>query len=410
MCYNQPAMLLKHLSLSNFRNFIRLETEIPPHAMILVGANAQGKTSLLEAIYYLTGARPFYAASERQLINFLSLQEPRPFSRLVAEVEAQERTQRIEIRLSIENNGTSERDRLKKEVLINGITRRVRELASVINAVMFLPRDMEIVEGSPGNRRRFLDASLSQADATYVETLTEYGKVLSQRNALLKQIQERRTADSQLEFWDDQLSELGAAIIRARSIALNELNQLAARIHQDLTQEAETLTLDYQPSFDPIAPANGQLGLPLEAALDRTAVSLADVRAGMLASLHSGRKNDIQRGVTLVGPHRDDLRLQSNSVDLRFYGSRGQNRTAMLSTKLAEVAWLKSRTGEWPILLLDEVLAELDAQRREDLLTRVVQVQQSLLTAADLAMFSEDFRSRSSIWRIQSGTLSPWKQ
>ncbi len=403
-------MLLKHLSLTNYRNFIRLETEIPINATILVGANAQGKTSLLEAIYYLTGARPFYAESERQLINFLALEEPHPFSRLVAEIETQERTQRIEIRLSIESNGAFERERLKKEVLINGLTRRVRDLASVINAVMFLPRDLEIIEGSPGNRRRFLDASLSQADPTYAEALAGYGKVLSQRNALLKQIQERNNADSQLEFWDDQLCELGATIIRARAIALGELNQLAARIHQDLTREVETLTLHYQPSYDPIAPTNGQLGLPIEAALDRTSVSLADVRVGMLAALHSGRKNDILRGVTLIGPHRDDLRMQSNSIDLRFYGSRGQNRTAMLSTKLAEVAWLKARTGELPILLLDEVLAELDAQRREDLLARIGQVQQSLLTAADLTMFSETFRQRASLWRIQSGTLSPLEQ
>jgi DNA replication and repair protein RecF len=402
-------MLLKHLSLTNYRNFIRLETEIPVNATILVGANAQGKTSLLEAISFLTGARPFYAANERQLINFLSLQEPRPFSRLVAKVEAQERTQRIEIRISIESNGETDRDRLKKEVLINGLTRRVRDLAGVINAVMFLPRDMEIIEGSPGNRRRFLGASLSQADPTYAEALAGYGKVLSQRNALLKHIQDRRNADNQLEFWDDQLCELGATLIRARSIALDELNQLATRVHQDLTQEVETLTLHYQPSYDPIRPTNGQLGLPIQAALDRTSVSLADVRVGLLAALRSERKNDILRGVTQIGPHRDDLRLQSNSIDLRFYGSRGQNRTAMLSTKLAEVAWLKARTGEWPILLFDEVLAELDPQRREDLLARVGQVQQSLLTAADLTMFSETFRQEASIWRIQSGTLSPWE-
>ena len=402
-------MLLKHLSLTNYRNFIRLETEIPADATVLVGANGQGKTSLLEAIYFLTGARPFYAASERQLINFLALEEQQPFSRLVAEVKSGERIQRIEIRLSLEANGADGRNRLKKEVLINGLNRRVADLASILNAVMFLPRDMEVIEGSPGNRRRFIDASLSQADPTYAEALAGYGKVIVQRNALLKQIQERRGPDDQLEFWDDQLAEHAAAIVRGRSIALKELNQLAAGIHQELTRGKETLALDYQPSFDPISPGNGQLGLPMESTLDRTSVSLADVHAGLIQSLRAGRHEDIQRGVTQVGPHRDDLRFQSNGIDLRHYGSRGQNRTAMLSAKLAEVAWLKDRTGEWPILLLDEVLAELDPDRRMMLLERVIQVQQSILTAADLSMFSEAFCEQATIWEIVAGSLSPWK-
>jgi DNA replication and repair protein RecF len=274
---------------------------------------------------------------------------------------------------------------------------------------MFLPRDMEVIEGSPGNRRRFIDASLSQADPTYAEALAGFGKVIVQRNSLLKQIQERRGADDQLEFWDEQLAQHAAAIIRGRSIALGELNQIAARIHQELTRGKETLSLDYQPSFDPIAPENGQLGLPMESTLDRTSVSLAEVHAGLVQSLRVGRHEDVQRGVTQVGPHRDDLRFQSNGIDLRYYGSRGQNRTAMLSSKLAEVAWLKARTGEWPILLLDEVLAELDPDRRMQLLDRVSQVHQSILTAADLSMFSDTFCEQATVWEIVAGSLSPWE-
>jgi DNA replication and repair protein RecF len=400
-------MLLKHLSLTNFRNFIRLETEIPGGAMILVGANAQGKTSLLEAIFYLTGASPFYATSDKQLINFLSLEQDQPFARVAAEVEAHGRIQRIEIRLSIERNGSNSYDRLRKEVLINGLNRRVRDLAHSFNAVMFLPRDMEIIEGSPGNRRRFLDASLSQADPAYGEALAEYGKVLTQRNALLKQLQERRTAAEELDFWDEQLCEHGSILIRGRALALGELSQQAAHIHNELSQSRESLQLDYQPAFDPAAPADGQIGLPLEGIVDRTGISREQIRLGMQQALRIQRREEIGRGVTVIGPHRDDLRLLANGIDLRQYGSRGQNRTAMLSVKLAEVNWLRDRTGDWPILLLDEVLAELDVQRRDDLLNRIGDVRQVLLTASDLSMFSEAFRQSASIWRIEAGTFQP---
>jgi DNA replication and repair protein RecF len=402
-------MLLKHLSLTNFRNFIRLETDIPDGATILVGANAQGKTSLLEAVFYLTGASPFYATSDKQLINFLSLEDEQPFARLAAEVEAHGRIQRIEIRLSIERNSSNAHDRLHKEVLINGLNRRVRELAHTFNAVMFLPRDMEIIEGSPGNRRRFLDSSLSQADPTYSEALAEYGKVLTQRNALLKQLQERRSANGQLDFWDEQLCEHGSTLIRGRALAIGELNQQAARIHSDLSQGKETLMLDYQPAYDPAAPADGQLGLPMNGTVDRAGIGREQIRSGMQAALLLQRREELARGVTLIGPHRDDLRLLANGIDLRLYGSRGQNRTAMLSVKLAEVSWLRDRAGDWPILLLDEVLAELDVQRREDLLIRIGEVRQALLTASDLSMFSDAFRQTASVWHIEAGTLQPLK-
>jgi DNA replication and repair protein RecF len=153
-------MLLNHLSLTNFRNFARLELDIPTGATILVGANAQGKTSLLEAIYYLTGASSAHATSDRQLINFLAQEQPQAFARLVAEVEAHNRLQRIEIRLTLENLAGEFRPR--KEILINGLPKRMRELAGTFNAVLFLPQDMEIVEGSPSNRRRYLDGQSAQ--------------------------------------------------------------------------------------------------------------------------------------------------------------------------------------------------------------------------------------------------------
>jgi DNA replication and repair protein RecF len=396
-------MLLKHLSLTNFRNFARLEHDIPEGAIILVGANAQGKTSLLEAIYYLTGASPTHATSDRQLINFLAQEEPNPFARLVAEVEAHDRIQRIEIRLTLELvNGNM---RPSKEILINGLRRRMRELAGTFNAVIFLPQDMEIIEGSPGNRRRYLDSTLIQADPSYAATLSDYNKVVSQRNALLKGLQ-GRNPNQQLEFWDEQLSELGASLIRSRALALHELEQIAAPIQEQLTREKEDLQLRYSPSYDPLASPEGQLDLPLDSPVDRTSIRREDIRKGLLAALLENRKEEQIRGVTLLGPHRDDFGLHSKGIDLRQYGSRGQNRTAMLALKLAEIEWLRQRTGEMPILLLDEVLAELDADRREDLLARVQPARQVVLTAADLSMFTDSFRQQASIWHVQAGTIT----
>jgi DNA replication and repair protein RecF len=396
-------MLLKHLSLTNFRNFARLERDIPEGAIILVGANAQGKTSLLEAIYYLTGASPTHATSDRQLINFLAQEEPHPYARLVAEVEAHARLQRIEIRLTLEPvNGNL---RPSKEILINGLRRRMRELAGTFNAVIFLPQDMEIIEGSPTNRRRYLDSTLIQADPTYAATLSDYNRVVSQRNALLKGLQ-GRNPNQQLEFWDEQISELGSNLIRSRALAIHELERIAAPIQEQLTRDKEDLQLRYLPSYDPLASSEGQMGLPLDSPVDRTAIRREEIRTGFLEALQLNRKDELARGVTLLGPHRDDFGLLSKGIDLRQYGSRGQNRTAMLALKLAEIEWLRERTGEMPILLLDEVLAELDADRREDLLARIQPARQVVLTAADLTMFTDSFRQQASIWHVQSGSIT----
>jgi DNA replication and repair protein RecF len=397
-------MLLNHLSLTNFRNFARLELDIPTGATILVGANAQGKTSLLEAIYYLTGASSAHATSDRQLINFLAQEQPQAFARLVAEVEAHNRLQRIEIRLTLENLAGEFRPR--KEILINGLRKRMRELAGTFNAVLFLPQDMEIVEGSPSNRRRYLDSTLVQADPAYAASLSDYSKVVSQRNALLKNLQDRRNNNSQLDFWDEQLSDLGATLIRARALALHELERLAAPIQEQLTQAKEDLQVRYLPSYDPISTPEGQLNLPIDSRLDRTTIGREDVRQGFLTALGANREEELARGVTTIGPHRDDFSLLSQGIDLRLYGSRGQNRTAMLALKLAEIQWLEERTGEMPILLLDEVLAELDAARRADLLARIQPARQAILTAADLSMFTDAFQQAASLWTVHAGTIA----
>ncbi len=410
-------MHLTHLSLTNVRNFVRLELDLPEGPMLVVGGNAQGKTSLLEAIYYLAGASSPHAAHDRELINFLALREPAPFARLAADIRRGGRLTRVEIRLLLERNSASDEAHLRREVLINGVKRRSLELAAGLNAVLFLPQDLRVIEGPPAERRRYLDAALAQADVHYGPSLHDYGQALAQRNALLKQLQEAgpppgaRRANSGsadvLAFWDERLATLGASLMRARALALAELDRLAAPLHSSLTDGAEHLRLDYLPSFDPSPAPAGQLGLPLEAPVDRSAIPLAEMQAGLLQALERSRAEDIQRGQTQIGPHRDDVRLRVNGIDLRTYGSRGQNRTAMLALKLAEVEWMRQRTGEWPVLLLDEVLAELDPSRRVALLRRIGAADQSILTSTDPSMYSEDFRRQASLWRIESGTVRP---
>ncbi|HLC02111.1 MAG TPA: DNA replication/repair protein RecF [Anaerolineales bacterium] len=400
-------MQLTHLSLTNFRNFVRLETDFPGGLTILVGANAQGKTSLLEAIYFLAGAGSPHARSERELINFLALDEIPSVARITAELQRQDRLQRIELRLILDSPEPGGDPRLRKEVLLNGVKRRISDLPGEFNAVMFLPQDMRIIEGSPGERRRFLDSALTQADSVYPGTLSDYTKVLSQRNALLKQLQERGTDNEQLSFWDEQLAGLAANTIRARALAMRELETLAIPIHSELSRGKESLRLQYQPACEPAGRADGQLGLPMPTQTDWAGVSRETIRNDLLQALVDLRAEEIARGLTLLGPHRDDITFRANGLDLRLYGSRGQNRTAMLAIKLAEIEWMRQRTGEQPVLLLDEVLAELDVERRQDLIRRVETAHQAILTAADLAMFPDSTERQTTVWHIHAGSVRP---
>ena len=398
-------MQIKHLSLTHFRIFDRLEIEFTPGTTILVGANAQGKTSLLEAIYYLTAANGVHATHDRELINFQTLEDQTPFARVVAGIESQGREQTIEIRISLKDRAAHARKRLNKEVLINGVKRRVSGLSSVFNAVLFLPRDIDIDEGSPGSRRDFLDNSISQAEPAYAAALGEYRKVITQRNALLKLLRERRGNLQQLEFWDQRLCEHGSLLMAERGRTLSELTETASEIHTKLSRGNELLELRYLPRIE--STGFGSAGSSAGGNAHRQ-FSQSELQVELANRLPETRKHEIQRGLSVLGPHRDDFQFCVNDIDLSKYGSRGQNRTALLSLKLAEIQWLKERTGEWPVLLLDEVLAELDVDRRSDLLQALHDAPQSLLTSADPEMFLEQFLLSATILKVEMGTVVPF--
>ena len=402
-------MRVAHLSLTNFRNYTRLEADLPAGPLILVGNNAQGKTSLLEAIYYLATASSPHATTDRQLIHWLALRnDPRPFLKIVAEVHTAREIRRLDIRVEVEDVGAAGEQRLKKTVLINGLKRRAGDLHGAVNVVLFLPQDMALVEGSPGDRRRYLDSTLCQVDPVYALALGEYGKILSQRNALLKQLQERNgNGDGvELEFWDQELCRHGATLIAARARALEEIGRFAASVHRELTEGAEHLRLAYQPAFDPLADDTPQIGLGLDVPVTRSGVTPESIAQSLREKLEATRRQEIERGMTLTGPHRDDVRFLASGIDLGIYGSRGQGRTAVLSLKLAELAWMTDKAGEPPILLLDEVLAELDPQRRRDLLKRLGGVEQSVMTTTDLNLFEPEFVETVEKWRVVSGTIT----
>jgi DNA replication and repair protein RecF len=398
-------MQISHLSLTNFRNFIRLETDFSDGPTILVGRNAQGKTSLLEALSYLSSASSPLASSDRELINFQALEEKPPFARMSAEIHKRGRLNRVEIRILLDSSVHNRDPRSRKEILINGVKRRARDLAGGFNTVLFLPQDMHVVEGPPSQRRRFLDSLLIQSDRKYAAALLEYNKVLPQRNALLKRFHERGSGRDEINFWDEKLADLGSTLMRARALSLTELEGLSSGVHCRLTRDDQSLSLVYQPSYLPVDTPKDQIGLPLRSDIDWQSISRDDLKMGMLSAIRGMRKEEVARGMTLLGPHRDDIGFILDGLDLRIYGSRGQNRTAMLALKLAEVDWLKERTGEWPVLLLDEVLAELDPVRRQDLLECVTGVNQAILTSADLSMFDREFQERVNVWEIEAGKI-----
>ena len=401
-------MRIGDLSLTNFRNYRRFEARLPSGPLILLGSNGEGKTSLLEAIYYLSSANSPHAGSDRQLIHWLALREdPQPFMRIIAEVLLLEETRTIEVRLELHSTGKEQGQRLKKTVLVDGLKQGIRALSGLVNVVMFLPQDMVLVEGAPRERRRFLDATISQVDSNYANAVREYAKVIAQRNALLKNMRDRMDAADQLEYWDESLCVQGATIIARRARALEEIEHYASVVHKELTSDNGHLALVYHPSHDPAEQAGEQLELGLDVGQRRAKMPESDLATGMRERLHQLRREEVHRGMTLVGPHRDDFRFVLSGVDLGIFGSRGQGRTSVLALKLAEMAWMRDRSGEWPLLLLDEVLAELDPQRRYELLQRITTAEQVLLTTADLDMVATGFQRHARVWRVTSGTVQP---
>jgi DNA replication and repair protein RecF len=403
-------MRVLHLGLINFRNYTRLELDLPTGITLLQGDNAQGKTNLLEAIYYLSRIGSPRTKADRELVNWLVLDDDLPFARLVGQIRRGEETDQIELSL-VQTNGNGQgrgAPVLRKHIRINGVNKRTADAVGLLNAVLFLPQDIDLVSGAPQLRRRYLDDTIPQIDPPYRRELQRYSRVLRHRNHLLRSFKGRRADPAQLVFWDQRLVEHGAYLIARRQEALQQLNQLAQSIYSQVAGEQEWLRLKYCGSVrlgDHPAVAF-QMALPSGPNQSpQTETSLPEIAALFSAQLRHARAKELEQGTSVIGPHRDDFQFLVNDVDMNIYGSRGQQRTATLALKLAEVEWIMRAKKDKPVLLLDDVISELDAVHRRCLLQTIDEAQQVILTTTDFSHYSAEFLQQASLWNVQAGRI-----
>ena len=412
-------MQVRHLSLQNFRNYTRLELDLPGGVVLLHGDNAQGKTNLLEAIYLLATSRSPHATQDQQLINWEAMQsdELQIVGRLRADVTRPDGLRHLEMRLIVEDRGAwsaAGQSAFRREVLIDRRKVRLMDLLGHLRVVLFLPEDVELATGAPANRRRYLNITLCQVDADYCRELSSYNKVLEQRNALLRRMAEgqMRGGGEVLDVLTEKLIEPGSKVLQRRAAFITGMAREAQDIYfRDLIGGKEALRLGYLPGWY----SNGRKtaddilrdGDWLQSTNDVGAVA-----ERFAAELAAARATDQARGASTVGPHRDDWAILVNGKNLGQFGSRGQVRTAILALKLAEINWMRSATADLPILLLDEVSAELDAHRRAALLAYVAdQVQgkgtaQALLTSTDPGLFTAEFLAQATTMTVQEGRVT----
>lgn len=399
-------MQVTHLSLSNFRNYAGLELDLPQHITVVQGDNAQGKSNLLEAIYVLATSRSPRTTSDRELINWSALGDELSACRLAADVQRAKGKLHLEIALSSKTLGIPEPDAFAsrrqqtanappvlKRIKINGVMRRATDLVGQLNVVAFSVHDIDLVGGEPALRRRYLDITISQVDRQYLRNLQRYQRVLWQRNQLLRAIAENRSSPDELAFWDKELVQTGAYLTVQREHTVAALDRLAQTIHDELSGEQGKLSLVYFRSIDK------------EKGKEDSQIQETAEKFGQ--ALNAVREKEIAQGMSLIGPHRDDLRFLVNEIDAGVYGSRGQQRTIALTLKLAEVSFLHSKTGEQPVLLLDDVLSELDAKRRHHLLDAAAKHEQVIITATDLDRFEPEFLKQATLFKVTQGCIEP---
>jgi DNA replication and repair protein RecF len=357
-------MELRRLQLKNHRNYRYLDLVPGSGVNVFIGPNGQGKTNLLEAVAMLALSSSPRARREIELVGPVA-----PSARIEAEVEAHGR--RLEVVIALEVDG----DRARRTIEVDGVRRRGVDLPGHFRVTLFWPDDLGLVKAGPDLRRRFLNQMLVQVEPGYARALAGLRRVLEQRNSLLKRIAAGDESTAVLEAWDQELVAYGSVIAKARSRAVDELRPEAARSHAEIA-DGEALDITYA-------------GPPEEFA-EAVQKSLTD---------------DLRRGVTTVGPHHDDLAISLAGRDARSYASQGQQRTAVVSLKLAEANLVARRTGERPVLLLDDVLSELDAERRAALLRKVAAEGQVIVTSAEAGPFPPELMSEARVWTVTAGRI-----
>ena len=357
-------MLIKSLDLKDFRNYGELHLEFDSGINVFFGDNAQGKTNILEALYVCATSRSHRGSRDREMIRFGCGE-----AHLRMEILKRDIPGRIDMHF---HPGRS------RGIAIGGVPiRRASELFGVIHVVCFSPEDLGIVKEGPAERRHFLNMELCQLDRGYVNDLLTYNKVLQQRNQLLKDLYFRPDLEDTLDIWDDQLVRTGRAIIAKRRLFVKDLNGIIRDIHKELTGGREELLLTYEPDTE---------------------------EEEFLDELIRNRETDKKMKTTMTGPHRDDVGFLVNDINIRKYGSQGQQRTSALSLKLSEIELVRKKAGENPVLLLDDVLSELDSGRQENLL-QVLSGIQTFITCTGLDDFVSHSFHNDRLFQVNGGKV-----
>ncbi|WP_026895532.1 DNA replication/repair protein RecF [Clostridiisalibacter paucivorans] len=347
-------MFVKKIKLINFRNYNSVDVEIGKGLNIFFGENAQGKTNLLESVFIGSTGKSFRTNKDNELIN---LNKDKGYIGLNIQKDSQDKL--VEIKLDKNK---------KKRVKINRVELdKVSEMAGFLQVVIFSPEDLKIIKEGPSERRRFLNDEISQIKPLYRHNLTKYRKILNQRNNLLKQILQNKQKKYIIEVWDEQLSKIASEIMYNRIVFINRLSIISRVIHEKLTGKREDLKIRYIPSININDIKNRE-----------------EIEEIYIKALKENFKRDIEKMSTQYGPHRDNMGIFINDTDSRVFGSQGQQRTAALSLKLAEIQIIHEEFGEYPVLLLDDVLSELDVSRRNFLVSTFKNIQTILTTTDDV--------------------------
>ncbi|HVP05908.1 MAG TPA: DNA replication/repair protein RecF [Dehalococcoidia bacterium] len=383
-------MRLNHLRITDYRNLRSIELEFPEDVAVVVGANAQGKSNLLEAIYLLATMRSTRVETDAQLIRRDALEDVLPAARVVGEASTAEGPLKIEV--TIVARPGAKGPIATKTVKVNGVAKRLSDATGRLTAVLFTAEDLEMISGTPSLRRRYLDLTLTQIDPHYSAARSRFERVLTQRNSLLKRIREGVATTGELEFWDEQLASDGAVLFRARAVAVERIATLAGEAHAELAP-GEALAVEYLPK--------------LEHAGRLDEMSEPDIREAYARSLSGSVSRDTGAGMTTQGPHRDDVAFTLDGLGAAGFASRAQQRTIALSLRLAETQLLRERRGEAPVLLLDDILSEMDAARRRSVLAAVGVGEQMLVTGTDWDRFPAEFVAGASLFEVDAGSVRP---
>lgn len=359
-------MYIKNIMLVNYRNYENLQIKLNENVNVFIGDNAQGKTNVLESVYYGAFAKSHRTSKDKELINWNK--DKAYISLLVGKERLDKR-----IDINILKDG-------KKAIKVNGVkVNKIGELFGIFNVVMFSPEDLKVIKEAPNLRRRLLDMELSQINKKYYFNLVQYHKILNERNMLLKN---NRFSEEMLEIYDYQLIEHADYIISKRLEYIDKVNFYGKQIHKEITTEKENIEFKYSCN-----------------------VNLENYKANYLKKLQDNIKRDREKGITSVGPHRDDFNVFINDIDVKTFGSQGQQRTAILTMKFSSLKIIKEITGEYPVLLLDDVLSELDLNRKRYILSTIHGIQ-TIITCTGIKDIKDYIDGNSKIFNVSNGKIT----